>query len=201
MRKSKSSGSTFKVLQTIGIIATIISAVIAIATLISPDSVSNLTKQSIGFNSQYRTPDGDVRPAVVPAQTTVFIISAVVFIIVLGGTWSIYYYAGTDKEARLAAIGKGRNKIYYFLLTLPFLIIFLLLGNAMPRGIFNPTHARTLALYFPLGAWAKNSILGGCVLGFIGLGISGLFVLATKFLLLFSKESKEKKMRQKLRLS
>jgi hypothetical protein len=202
MPKSKTAKGAFQVLQIVALIATIISAIIGIYSAISPDSISSLTKQSIGFNDKFKTDDGDIRQTVVPAQTTVFFISAVVFILVLGGAMAIFYYGGTDREARSAAVGGKKNRIYYALLPIPFIIIFLLLGNALPRGIFNPTHERILNLYFPLGAWAKKSIFGGCVLGLIGAAISGLGgILITKYSLKFRQSSKEKRMREKLRSS
>ena len=200
MAKRKSS-SFFQTVQIGAGLATIGSLIFAIWTALAPDRVSNMTKSAIDFGGKYMTGAGEVRPSVVEAQTFVFLIAAAIFILIFIFVWSGFYFAHCENEAKNAAVGGGKNKFYLPMIGLIVFLVFVALGIALPRAIFNPTHMRTLELYFPLGAMAIKSWFGGFVIGAITTVISGLGVLLVRWIANQRMKLKEKRMKERIRLT
>lgn len=200
MAKSKSS-NFFQTVQIGAGLATIGSLIFAIWTAVAPDTVSKMTKDAINYGSKYITGTGEVRPSVAEAQTIVFLITAAVFVVIFILVWSGFIFARQETEAKNAAIGIENKKGYYVIIGGVIFFVFVALGIALPRAIFNPTHMRTLELYFPLGAMAKKSWFGGVAIGAIGTIISYLGVLLFKWIANLRYSMKEKRMKERIRLT
>lgn len=188
-------------LSMLAAIATIVSVLILVVTTLFPNLITDTTKQAINFDTQYRKPDGDVRPGVVPAQTNAFLIAFGIIILIWGFSLAGFYYIGTKNDASSVAVGGGRKKGLLFLMFIMLGIFFLILGVNLPRAIFDPTNMRALEIYFGLAASAKKSWLAGFALGFIGFLVS-LVVAAAAFSLfvILPRNLKKRKFEKSLRL-
>jgi hypothetical protein len=189
-------------LSIFAMLAFIIAAIISIVSVFSPNLITDLTKQSINFDSQYREQDGAVRPAVVLAQINVFIFAAVIIVLFWGFALSGLFYTIKSHEASTVAVG-GRKKTWLLWVAgVVAFVFFCLMGIGLPRAIFSPTDMKTLSMAFPWAHFAVNSWFGGVlVVGVGGLVLSTLAAVGFFLLtVILPRALKESKLRKSLRL-
>jgi hypothetical protein len=173
---------TINVLSTIAVIGTILVSIITVVSAFFPQLITKSATQSIDI-AQYTTDSGEIRPAVVSAQTNVFLIASAVLIMLVGLSFTGFYYLRTMVDAKSAATGTRNSKWHIYLLSILIFIFCLSLGLSLPRAIYYPTNLRELTIEFGLAAWAVKSNVGGIVLGVIFFAISIILAISAYWLL------------------
>lgn len=183
-------------------IAFIIAAIISIVSVVFPFLITDMTKQAINFDSQYKEADGSVRPAVVLAQLDVFIFALVIIVLLWGFALSGLFYGIKSREASIVAAGGSAKNWLVWILAGVVLILFCLLGVGLPQTVFDPTHKETLSRTFPLVHFAKNSGIGGIlIVGIVGMILS--IVVAWGFfslIIILPRHLKESKLKTFLKI-
>jgi hypothetical protein len=195
MSKSKSFVDS---LSSAAIYVALICLMLVIFSLLFPDILTNVSKGVINSDS-YTDPSGGVRRTIVNAQVTTFAIFSTVLIVFFTGLMTGFHTSESRREASSIAVGGPGTGKKYLVVWGVVALNFALLGNLLPRVIFNPTNEAALSQYYSFFASARNGWFMGSLLGIFGLIIVILLtMLAFTLVVRLRQKSLEKKYKMRL---